>query len=65
MDKDELSRFAKEIASKRRTDVEHECLYCGKVFRGMAKARYCSPSHRQLDWLRRKEASEQNQEKES
>jgi hypothetical protein len=58
MEKDELSRFAKEIASRRRTDVEHECLYCGKVFVGMAKARYCSPSHRQADYLRRKEVKD-------
>ena len=56
MDDEEIKRFAREIASRRRTDVEHECLYCGKKFVGMAKSRYCSPAHRQADYLKRKQA---------
>jgi hypothetical protein len=38
---EELSRFGKYMASRRRT-VEGECEICGKPTKGTTKRRYCS-----------------------
>jgi hypothetical protein len=39
--KEELSRFGRFLASRRRT-VEGECEVCGKATKGTTKRRYCS-----------------------
>lgn len=58
MDKEELSRFAKEIASRRRTNVEHICLSCGTNFRGYQKAKYCSNRCKQRAFVKTRKAKE-------
>lgn len=48
------STEAARLLAARRTRKQLTCRYCGKAFETISTRRYCSPSCRQMAYIRRK-----------